>query len=115
MRAVLFDELAEGGYLAHPSRNVQRYAGNGFAFDAAGSRPHQVDIEPFVEMRVVGAIVAAACLAAFQCGLECGPRRNGAGLEVKCVGEVIEPGDIRVHTKIGQPLFDLRQLAESAE
>ena len=110
MRAVLFDELAVAGYLTHPGRNIQRYTGNGFAFDAAGSGPDQVDLEPFVELRVVGAVVAAACLAALECGLECGPRRDGAGLQVECVREVLEPGDVGVHAQIGHPLFDLRQL-----
>jgi hypothetical protein len=42
-----------GGYLAHPSRNIQWYTGNRLVFDTAGPRPHQVDIEPLVERRVV--------------------------------------------------------------
>ena len=58
------------GHLAHPSRYVGRYARDGFAFDSAGLGPHEVDVERLVEMRVVGAIVAAACLAAYQGRLE---------------------------------------------
>ncbi len=96
----LIRRACRGCYLTHPSRNIKWDTGNGFAFDTAGSGPHQVDIERFVEMRVVGTIVAAARLAPFQCCLERGPRRDGAGFEVECVGEVVEPGDVRVHAKM---------------